>query len=1129
MQLGKDKEEEPLQLLEAQLHRIAALPQYHMEATPEDLRFRTVADALDQAAELPPARRRNLVVGLVDRALQHPVDPTLHLFALMRVLAPQTDNRSVYGFKTQGLLRSFAKALEKEGGISGKAAATQLLMWAREPKPNKSGKHLVTYPEMAIGMAHSRCFAAPQGPGLSVVEVAALCQRLTDTYRERHVTTTVSLADGERRNNMLMGVHIDSVAEVLGPVLPKLSYAECKTLVKLLLRTVPMGVGPRTCMEALGPYLGNFLALQQDLGRLAVAVVEHPTRSPGLRCGTPVTPMTCHHTSSPYTMKYLFTKQDTIGRRYLTPKAGRLIIHSTGLWLVPLVGARSAMRHRYVDLESAQAIHSKTRRAHMLVLREFRRQSGALLHAKAAQGYLLSYMLHHADSGGGYVLLLQGARPLSASPIDLVDATVGLDDPLPVATSGLTKKEALREMLGRIVAAQQQQHQQLRVTWVGQDDEEQPPNNNKQQGLMVQRKMDGDRMQAHIFKDPHQGRPVVRLFTKNGRPVHTLYSDVARELEHALLLEQPCILDGEIIVVDAAGEPLPWSSAKWRYDSGQQQSGPSSGAVTLVSDGAGAYGYNPDDGEDTLTFAPNGSALSNWEELGASEKERIRTREVQGGAGGSLQFVIFDILMLRGKPMVALPCAERFRQLRGVQSLRGLKHARVLAEAWEARTAEDLVMRLQYIAEKKGEGLILKDPRAHYEFARSLHQRKLKISGPDINCGVVGLGFTQSRNPRQWGLLTCISDSERQRLLVYNRVESLEGDLISTAAEHVLGLNSRVSLQEVLRTSSKEKPLVLPGAGIRVYATVLVPPRAAFSITWEGTEQHCTLYFLQGVPKDIQWLCNPLECGFGLSQRGDAYPVEWRGADDTGLLVMVPRFPVGRIQLDGHQRSELDSPATIDAKFAEAAEASTCIQGFFQRKIRQLRAGPPDPKKMEELRRILTGMQDTREPWPQTVPTLFMLNDLSDLLVKHGFEALTTGERMVLAGAPKASQWDPLRLKQYAPLPAFPEHDVEDLQAHYEAEAPALAERLQKLKSTLKLPLLLPPRTGMPLLAGIAPDTECFGDELSSSSSSYSSDAEEPFMLLPQEGCCDDDELLLLGGHHPPPPEYFCDAPGLHM
>ena len=1103
---------------------------------PEQLMFRTVADALDRAPELASERQRNLVVGLVDRALSHPVDPTLHVFALLRVLMPQTDNRSVYGFKTQGLLKSFAKAMEKTGGISGKGAAAQLLLWGREPKPNKTRQqHLVTYPEAAIAMAHGRCFSAPEGAGLSVVEVAGLCQRLTHTYKERHKQAVITLVPTDDRRPA-MSVHIDSVAEILAGVLPRLSYTECKVLVKLLLRTVPMGVGTRTCTEALGPYLGSFLGPQQDLGRLAMAVVTHPTLIPGMRCGTPVTPMTCHPTSSPYIMKYLFTKPDTIGKRYLTPKSGRLIIHSTGIWLVPLVGSNSAMRNRYVDLESAVAVSSRTRRDHMLVLRDFRRNSGVLLRKEAAQGYLLSYMLYYADESGqnnggeGYVLLLQGARLLSTCPIDLVDATVGLDDPPPnpLPAAKRTKREALAQLLKSMVPPVMPPSSLLRVMWVGQEEEEaeseeeeveqgspktrgsrKKPASSKTKkkaapppfmakGVMVQRKMDGDRMQAHIMKDP-QGKPLVRLFTKRGRPVHTLYSDVARELEEAVQ-DQPCILDGEIIVVDKDGEPMPWSSAKWRYDSGNgktlsalmgaasdAQTRKKGGVVTLVGD-AGAYGYNPDDGEDALTFAPSAAALAHWDDLGASEKERLKTKEVQAGEGGFLQFVVFDVLMLRGKSMISVACAERFRQLSSMQSLKRLKHTRVLSEAWSAQTADDLVKHLQYIVQKKGEGLILKDPRSRYEFARSLHQRKLKISGPDINCGVVGMGFTQSRNPRMWGLLTCIRSSDGEKLLVYNRVETLEGDQISTAAEHVLGLNSRVSLQEVLRSSSSEKPLVLPGGAFSVYATILVPPRLAFSVTWRGSDQHCTVYFLQGAPKDIQWLCNPLECNFGLSQRGDAYPVEWRGADDTGLLVLVPRFPVGRIQLEGHQRSELDTPTTIEAKFTEAAEATTCIQGFFQRKIRQLRTRPPDPKKLEELRRILTGMQDTREPWPQLVPTMFMLNELSALLVKHGFEELTAGERMVLAGIPKASQWDPLILKQHAPLASY---DADDLQAQFAAEALAHAHRMQLLKTQLRRPVLLPPRTGVNILASLLQPTplqpmvdECFADALSSSPSS---------------------------------------------
>ena len=190
-----------------------------------------------------------------------------------------------------------------------------------------------------------------------------------------------------------------------------------------------------------------------------------------------------------------------------------------------------------------------------------------------------------------------------------------------------------------------------------------------------------------------------------------------------------------------------------------------------------------------------------------------------------------------------------------------------------------------------------------------------------------------------------------------------------------------------------------------------------------------------------------MDCQFGLSQRGDAYPIEWKAASPEmqGTVVWVPRYPVGRIQLDDHQRSECDNPASIEAKYREATkDENAAIQFFFQRKIRQLRARPPQAKKLEEMtvRRILMSRENTRESWPQTLPILYRLDELSNLLKKYGFEESDAGERMVLAGMPSASQWDMLFTKQIA----IPSMEEEDMQGMLEDQWPMLCKRLKELK-----------------------------------------------------------------------------------
>lgn len=1136
------EEEAHIHALEQQLLLLPAA------ASTDGLPFSYVAEALDsqsRGSDNSKSKRVNLVTGLMSEALAHPTNPTLQVLALLRVLMPMRDSRSVYGFKTTSLIRSFARAIEKEGGVSGKAAAQELLQALKQPLPEERGPYLITTPEVVIARAHGRCFSSlarrQQQEGLSLVEVAALCQQLTNTYKERHKQAVLTLTT-RMGGKAGMSVHIDSVAETLGTVLSRLSYVECKVLVRLLLRTVPMGIGPGTVMEALGPNLDGFLETQQDLGRLAMAIVKlhqegeqqqqqlpttiMPKRE--LVCGVPMTPMTCHTTSSPYLMKWLFTKQDTV-KQYLSPKIGQLIIHSMGPWYVPTKsGGSTAMRKRFVDLESPEAIRTKQRRQHMLVLREIRRHTPALFRSDMARGYLISYMLYLEAQSGAYIMLLQGVQPLSYARVEFVDASVVLDDPKQGEEVGGVKKtrgateddeeeeeeaknrgrggrtkqakrlepkriqEILKSMLsstlqnktsGAAAAAAAKNAVQtpkgmVRILTIFDENSTQDNkagDNRSQAGMLVQRKMDGDRMQAHIMQDS-KGGVVVKLFTKRGRPVHGLYTDVAKELKQVMMgTDQPCILDGEIVVVDPdTNKPLPWSSTKWRYDSSDNAAKTLSeltqserrGIVTVV-EGAEAYGYNTADEEDSLTFAPNASALMQWSDLGAAERERLKVKALPKG---KLLFIVFDILMHRGMPLVSKSCRQRLEVLKAMPSLKRrnlLKHVTVIEESWYVKTAEELMGRLNYIVKEKGEGLILKNPDAQYEFSRSMHQRKLKLCGPDINCGVVGLGFTLSRNPRQWGLLTCIysSASARHLLLVYNRVETLEGDRLKTAAEHILGLPSLVSLHDVLHNSSSEKPI--RSGQYKVFCTRLRQEAkpTLFSVTWLAAgEERCTLYFLHGIPKDIQWLCNPFDCRFGLSQRGDIYPVDWQGDHDDPeltrmstapkLIIQVPRFPVGRIQLDDHQRSEFDTPLSIVEKFKEAADESTCLQRFHTRKIQHLRTKPPHPKKLEELRRILTAMENPQEVWPKVCPTTYYLREFSEMLKKHGYEELSGGERMVLSGVPKASQWDPLRIRDIPLLPVHTEEE-EDMLSKYEANKARFVKRMQQLKQKMQRTILM--------------------------------------------------------------------------
>ena len=82
-------------------------------------------------------------------------------------------------------------------------------------------------------------------------------------------------------------------------------------------------------------------------------------------------------------------------------------------------------------------------------------------------------------------------------------------------------------------------------------------------GIIVQTKYDGDRLQAHVVDGDN-----IKLFTRRGFDVTDLYSDIARALSGGWAGEAPCVLDGELIVVDKTdiNKPLPWSNEKWRHN-----------------------------------------------------------------------------------------------------------------------------------------------------------------------------------------------------------------------------------------------------------------------------------------------------------------------------------------------------------------------------------------------------------------------------------------------------------------------------------------------------------------------------------------------------------------------------------
>ena len=72
------------------------------------------------------------------------------------------------------------------------------------------------------------------------------------------------------------------------------------------------------------------------------------------------------------------------------------------------------------------------------------------------------------------------------------------------------------------------------------------------EGVIVERKWDGDRVQVHLMPAGAGKLPEVRMFTRHGTPVHGMYSSVAKAFQNCFK-DEGClgfVLDGELIVVD---------------------------------------------------------------------------------------------------------------------------------------------------------------------------------------------------------------------------------------------------------------------------------------------------------------------------------------------------------------------------------------------------------------------------------------------------------------------------------------------------------------------------------------------------------------------------------------------------
>ena len=357
----------------------------------------------------------------------------------------------------------------------------------------------------------------------------------------------------------------------------------------------------------------------------------------------------------------------------------------------------------------------------------------------------------------------------------------------------------------------------------------------------------------------------VRLFTKNGFNVSELYSDVRDELAQTMQEgseEGACVLDGELIVVGQDGEPLPWESNKWRYNLNDDDEADNHnhnddadkeaevGIVEHFSAVSGEGGESWEEGMEEeaeivppVTFVPllrrrgqpqrrrssssaasSSSAVPSSRQLPAGGDDEGVQQRMEPGIrpirGARLRFVVFDVLVWNGTQVwgqgyaARLGCLERELRPR----LERAKRVGVIEGTRRIRTAAELTDLMRDGTRRGLEGYVLKDPDAPYAFERTTYVQKVKLAGPDINTGVVGAGFSQSTNPRRWGLGTALlwkpppsvvgrDDAEGappppaaaavRTAEFYCRTETLEGDRPGRALEMVLSLTSRVRARDI--------------------------------------------------------------------------------------------------------------------------------------------------------------------------------------------------------------------------------------------------------------------------------------------------------------------------------------------
>jgi len=548
------------------------------------LSFSELSYALDAVGKsVSKAEQQEILSQLFEKAKQISGDSVLEMYLLLKMMIPAYDNECVYGMKTRRLAVTTSDALRKAGRSEGSATIKQ---WLKNVPLQQSmlakGKGIVCLPELVMAGQCARASSSSYGPGrpppppITLTRIAVVCRMLTTVY--------LSAQSSQQQLETAQSEILRQVIEEGG-----MSFQEWLTFHRLLLKKITMGVGLQTLLNAL-PLDGarERFAKQMDLSRLAEMCIA-PSAAAVVLCGVPFCPMTCRNMRSPYLMQWLFVKSIKAGDGLVGAKDNLLVIIGAD-WFVTVSKAVSKEK-LYVNINSDAALTTmKARRGMVMRLREFQR-AGMI---RGAKGQIIHFQMTDDKDVIQITLLSLSERESSDlllhdndtlwEPVEEVD---DLNDLIAVK-----KAQAKTKVLQVIVKPPLQPHVSLRAGLrnAGGAKAKAAPKI-KDPMLMVQQKLDGDRIQVHI-----KSAGEVKLFTKWGKDVTELYSNVCDDLVSLNLVRHaPCILDGELLVVNRdTFEPIAWSSTKWAYNEPLSK---------LVDDGSTAVALSYDGGEEEVCYS----------------------------------------------------------------------------------------------------------------------------------------------------------------------------------------------------------------------------------------------------------------------------------------------------------------------------------------------------------------------------------------------------------------------------------------------------------------------------------------------------------------------------------------------